>query len=285
MIAKTSVQVIPGRDTDLKIAAEVRERLVPPWGACRDQEYLTHGIFGNGNRIVYTHDACMDECYEIELKNSCNCRDVNAMGLMTAHYGHVIFCGDIKMGHEWLVKNMTCMYNIRERFDELCREKCANACKQTYFHVTSSAAQWPQPLETVPFYNIFIKNSNAIRKSFVEEFGYNDNNIFNQTNSTDLDNLFYFIRQRFTKVTLFFPSEVYKEFKDHIKTSFSQLISQVGSILNFWTGITVLLFVELVDCVLKMLSQWSQRRRQKEERSERSIVPVEVKPAPSKNQN
>ena len=116
----------------------------------------------------------------------------------------------------------------------------------------------------------------------MEEFVYDDHNIFNQTNSTDLDNLFYFIRQRFTKVTLFFPSETYKEFKDHIKTSFSQLISQVGSILNFWTGITVLLFVELVDCVLKMLSQWSQRRQQKEERSERSIVTVEVKAAPSK---
>ena len=119
----------------------------------------------------------------------------------------------------------------------------------------------------------------------MEEFDYNDHNIFNQTNSTDVDNLFYFIRQRFTKVTLFFPGETYKEYKDHIKTSFSQLISQVGSILNFWTGITVLLFVELVDCVLKMLSQWSQRRQQKEERPERSIVPIEVKPAPSKNQN
>ena len=285
MIDKTSVQVIPGRDTDLKIAAEVRERLVPQWGNCRDQEYLTDGMFGNGNRIVYTYDACMDECYEIELKNSCNCRDVTSMGLMAIQYEHVSFCGDIKMGHEWLVGNMTCMYYVREHFDEICRDRCANACKQTYFTVTSSAAQWPQPLETIPFYNSFIKHYTNIQKSFMEEFGYDDHNLFNLTNSTDVDNLFYFTRQRFTKVNLFFPSEIYTEFKDHIKTSFSQLVSQVGSILNFWAGITVLLFVELVDCVLKMFSQWSQIKQRKKEHTDGSVVPVEIKPASSKNPN
>lgn len=263
MLAKTSVQVIPGRDTDLKIAAEVRRRLEPPWGTCLEQDYLEHSIFGNGNEIVYTMDACMDECYEMALFRKCGCRDVISMGLMTTKYADVIFCGDIKMGYDWLVKNMSCMYDVRENFVESCAdEKCLHACKETTFFVTSSAAQWPQPLETIPFYYIYMKGTSTIHQSFLDEYDYSDQKPFNETDSEDLDRLFYFIRQRFTKLTLFFPSETYTEYADHIKTSPSQLLSQVGALLNFWTGITVLLFVELADCVLKMMNQWSQKRRE-----------------------
>ena len=205
------------------------------------------------------------------------------MGLMTSQYKDVKFCGDIKMGFDYLFKNMTCMFRIREQFVELCRERCAKACKQTIFRVTSSAAQWPQPLESVPFYTTFMKNESSILKSFWNEYGYGDNKIFNETKIEDLDNLFSFIRKSFTKIKLYFPSETYGKLTYHIKTSFSQLISQVGSILNFWAGITVLLFVELADCILKMFQQWSQTRRQKPEHS--TIAVIEVNPTPTKNKN
>ena len=144
-------------------------------------------------------------------------------------------------------------------------------------------SQWPQPLESVPFYRSYVKTESNILKSFQNEYGYNNETLFNETNTADLENLFYFIRQRFTKVKLYFPSETYRQLTDHIKTSFSQLISQVGSILNFWTGITVLLFVELADCILKMFNQWSQTKRQRPERPD--VAAVEVTPWHNNNKN
>lgn len=259
LLDKTSVQVIPGRDTELKIAAEVRKRLLPPWGDCVDELYLQSAQFGSGKRVRYTLDACMDECYEIELHNVCSCKDVNSMGLMASVYESVNACGDIKMGYRWMVKNMTCMNNVRRNFVDVCRVKCANACQQITFSVISSAAQWPEPMESIPFYKTYIKNM-AIQQSFFEEFQYDkENKRFNESSHSDLENLFYFIRQRFTKVKIYFPSETYREYADHTKTSSAQLLSQVGAILNFWTGITVLLFVELADCFLKISNQLTQR--------------------------
>ncbi len=258
LLEKTSMQVIPGRDTDLKIAVEARRRLEPPWGDCVDLDFLQYARFGHGDKVVYTYDACMDECYEMRLRESCGCKDVHSMGLMASQYQKVPYCGDIKMGYDWLVLNMSCMSLVRNDFVELCRERCGNSCRQVTFDVTSSAAQWPEPLEALPFYRSHINNT-AIEQTFLDEFYSGNKSNFNENNDKDLDQLFYFIRQRFTKVRIFFPSDTYREFEDHKKASSSQLMSQVGAILNFWAGITVLLFVEVADCFLKICHQLTQR--------------------------
>ena len=46
---------------------------------------------------------------------------------------------------------------------------------------------------------------------------------------------------------------VYKEYKEVPLHSLSSLIGTLGGGLNLWTGITVLLFVEIVETMIKIL--------------------------------
>ncbi len=253
-MAQSSYQVIMGRDTDIKVKVQTRGRLTQPWGNCVRQEYLDHAVSRSGKPITYTKDACLDECYEIQLKQTCGCRDITTMGLMDTRYSDVIYCGDIKMGLEYLIRNMTCMTNIRNTFEMICQKNCPVECKTIEFSLTSSDAQWPDPVQTASFYRSFMEG-NAIQDTFLEMYGYNTSNMFNETSPLHLYNLYKFILKHFTKVNIFFPSDTYFVLEENAKSTFSQAISQVASILNFWTGVTVLVFVEIVDCILKICHQ------------------------------
>ncbi len=176
------------------------------------------------------------------------------MGLMDSQYSDITYCGDIEMGLEYLIKNMTCMTNIRNTFESICLETCPVECKTDEFSLTSSDAQWPDPMQATSFYRSFIEGT-SVEDSFFEIYDYSTNNMFNESSPLHLNNLYTFILRHFTKVNIFFPSDTYFVLEENAKSTFSQVLSQVASILNFWTGVTVLVFVEMLDCLLNICHQ------------------------------
>ncbi len=263
MLWRTSHHIKPGHDEDIKLYVQKRVRLPRPWGECIDQQHLTYGQFPSGSRVVYTKYACLDECYEIKLYEECHCRDITAMGLLTKTYPNATYCGDIKKGFNKLFSNMTCMNKMRSNFDIDCAGRCQNACDSVEFHVTHSSGQWPDPSQSLLFYHTFIEGT-LIEESYF--LSLNTTQLYDNRGTQEFSYLLNFIREHFTKVKIFFPRESYILLEDTRKYTFSEVLSQIASLLNFWVGITVIFFVEILDFFLQVCHQFGWCDRMKDTR-------------------
>ncbi len=130
-----------------------------------------------------------------------------------------------------------------------CDQKCPNHCETTSYSTSVSQAKWPLDTMAESFYQEIIAGKHYAWKfqKLLEKPKGNDN-ISDYILHLQQQEL---IRNNFLSVHFRMSDRMYIYYEDQPKHSILGLAAQLGASLNLWSGITMVLLIELCEALLK----------------------------------
>ena len=127
---------------------------------------------------------------------------------------------------------------------------CPIPCHTVLYKTSVSHAAWPAFNYHQSFFERIIRNSS---------FQYNFDKYVSSTNTS----LHTAIKKKFLKISCYLGKSKQTVLLNSEKYSVSDLFAQIGSILNLWCGITIVLIVEIVELVSTMICHWTKTSKDK----------------------
>ena len=127
--------------------------------------------------------------------------------------------------------------------------QCSDSCRRTH----SSYARWPIPYQSESFYRQFVKDkpySQMFETSSIP-FPTANENIENLLNSWFRRQL---LENNFVKIDFVLDFTSFLEFTEIPKYTLFSFLGTLGGALNLWTGITVVVFIEIIETMLSILT-------------------------------
>ena len=232
-----------GMMTTVNIHKSVRRKLSHPYGKCVEST-------GTG----YQFEMCVDSCWESAVRRLCNC----------SHSGRVPEqdnldplenCYSLKQTLYSLYDKHMCIVKHHTSLYDDCFETCQYRCVATKYMTEATYSKWPLPSQYDSFYDQVISPSPLATK-FQDVFK-------NSSDPNKRENQDYkrqAIDDNFEHIQFILDSRGYLEFTEvPINTIFS-LIGLLGGSLNLWTGITALVFVELLETCINVIKRLLVRK-------------------------
>ena len=254
----TFTLVDPGKTSLSKISVTRVDRLSTPYSVkeCVDTKSTDFKTVNLGNQVFsLSHWSCIGTCILEYIADQCHCIDINV--IQNPEIDHKFqkygYCNSINQPKEELFKKVDCSERLKSIGNIYCSQKCKEPCKEIKYDLFSSSTRWPLPSQTGTFYTRFIKN-----KSFEHQFSHKEDiykRIAAGDKSVSESERFYALRiieDNFASVVVYMSSMYYTHLKDEAKLGIAALFSQLGGSLNLWSGITVLVFVEIIDFIIRL---------------------------------
>ena len=232
-----------GQHTVLQAKRHIVERLPEPYGAC---------IFTNVTHREFTWRN-ITNCIVNMTRQYCNCTDVQHATFEEPYDVDVFpYCGNMSFGIDWVKEKTHCVAQLKT---ETCTTDSKLPCREHQYPVQTSLTAWPALSHGFEsFYSDYI-----LRKPGSDMFEsvrqYIQRNCSNLSEcgllQQQADNL---IRRNYLKFSFYLRDNYYTITDEQPKLQLLELFSQVGSILNLWSGITMIVFVELVELCYRLIS-------------------------------
>ena len=225
-----------GQHTVLQAKRHVIKRLPEPYGPCVNTN-ITHREYTWRNT---------SSCLTNMTRKHCNCTDVQHATFETPYDVDTFpYCGNMQYGIAWLQNKTHCVGHLNA---ELCTYESRLPCTEHQYPVQTSLIAWPslnQGFEN--FFNAYIMGRPG-SEIFEPVHQYIQKNCSNAAECLLLqqqaDSL---IRNNFLKFSFYLRDNYYSITEEQPKIEIVELISQCGSILNLWSGITVIIFIEILE--------------------------------------
>ena len=243
------VEILPGYVTTIKFEPVHRKRLPKPYGDCTDRRnQQNHGVNNNDDSsckvyrlpYLYTEEACLSTCIECKIIQTCGCQDVGQYGILLDVFRNVSMCGATNQGKDVLLERMKCAQKWRSTFRNKCLGKCSPPCteiiddkKVTYLEI--SLEQIREKLREE-------KQRSSVPNLYKEK----------QILTPDYDDM-ELNTSNFAWVYLKRGSTSYFLVEDTESMTISDWLAKVGGATNLWSGITVFVFVEIVDFLCRLV--------------------------------
>ena len=132
---------------------------------------------------------------------------------------------------------------------QLCSERCPKACHRTLFVLSMNQMPWPHESERVHFYNKYVSGTIFAHDPLLEDVTkMMDVNVTEAKkmlrNSDVLSRIF--TQLHFTNGMV----EIQEELSRYTPAS---MMGSLGGILNLWVGISFITFIEILDCLFKLV--------------------------------
>ena len=244
----------PGKLTVSELAITRVDRLPTPYSErdCADIDNEEQIMLENRS-FNLNYMSCFGACTVRYVQDQCNCTDMNLLHnpeVETTKYG---YCTSINQPVKELFKKADCSERVKGAGALHCSKECKEPCKEIKYRLFTSYTRWPLPSQTGTFYTNFIKN-----KPFEYQYNHKEK-IYERLaagdDSVSESDRFYalkLIEDNFASVSVFSGSLYYTHLKDEPKLGIAALFSQLGGSLNLWSGITVLIFAEIIDLVIRL---------------------------------
>ena len=260
----------PGMHTNIQYRLREYKSLPHPYGNCVSDEDIDMSKFPDFSwqgRIKYTQSACLRLCDTYSIREKCGCTNVDSShGLVEATEEHP-YCGNASLSIEELLRFEQCLYDQSVRIMAHCQQECQTACYRREFDQQVSSANWPLNAFHNPFYERYVTNGVLKRRFSQAEISLSKNSIGSK-NQSDLDDKIQkanLIKSNFLKLSTDLHSFRVGIMEDTAKYNVASLMSQLGGLLNLWSGITVYLFVELLELGIRLGIAWFGRGARKVE--------------------
>ncbi len=239
----------PGTFTDIRMYYERRTRLGPPYGDCCSE--VSKDLYVNktwaGHAVNYSEQSCVSLCVEKLLLQTCGC--IDAYGIIIMDHTETLgypYCGDVKLGAVVFKAFLQCVKQNIRSLSAQCSKQCPRRCYGTYHHAVTSSSRWP--IDPIPqqFYQQYIAGK-PYEFRFNREL-FNDSNMANRYGI--LDTATYQVTSNFLRIDSYFSENEILDMKDEVKITWAALLSQLGGTLNLWSGITVIVIVELLELII-----------------------------------
>ena len=227
----------PGVSTSVEIHKENYKRLSEPYGQCSSSEC--------------SRDDCILQCYKTKLVENCNC-------IVLEEYDpkgneNLTFCLSVHHSPSQLVENLRCVESVNNGILDACFAFCKPKCEEVRYKTQASYTKWPLPHQFTSFYNKLIKD-----QPFSAKFDILDPN--NHSNNEDIFMMQFksllkkqLVEDNFLKIDFTLSVKAFREFVEVPEFSLSAFLGSLGGILNLWTGITVVVFVEFIEIIFNII--------------------------------
>ena len=240
-VAIDGVYIVPGYINTLRFSPVHRNRLKEPHGGCIDKYGKDKKDYHkNGYTLpyLYTEDACLSACIEYNIIQTCGCKDVAQYGILLDVFSNVSMCGALDQGKAILFERMQCVQKWRSMFRKQCVPKCPFPCEEKLFDTSVTYLELSSD-------QIENKLENEKIKSSVPEL--------NNYEHSEIPDYGKMNRSKFAWVYLKRDRTSYFVVEDTVGMTISDWLAKVGGAMNLWSGITVFVFVEIVDLVFRLV--------------------------------
>ena len=215
----------PGLRTSVKIQKQIHTRLSQPHGDC---------IKGMGN---YNQLFCVNDCVSKLIVEYCNCYTQTDIRPKNESINS---CLSVETNQSNLLESYKCELATKARMimnDECC--ECKYSCSEIRYNTKVSYTKWPLPHQYSSFYKKLIRS-----KPFASRFATEGENFTDFSSKKDLFN------ENFVKIDFSLNTKAYLEFLEVPKYTLFSFVGTLGGALNLWTGITVVVIVEIIEVVI-----------------------------------
>ena len=238
------IEILPGYVSTIKFEPVHRKRLPKPHGGCvHRNSYEGHKDDTSAHqayKMTYTYieEACLSACIEYNIIQTCKCKDVGQYGILLDVYKNISMCGDSNQGKEVFLDKMLCVQTWRSKFRKQCLVKCPPPCRDKIFDKTVTYLELSQE-------QIEEKLKQEKQRSSVPGlYNLDDDEVFHYENIN---------RSKFVWVYLKREKTSYFVIEDTVGMTISDWLAKVGGAMNLWSGITVFVFVEIVDMLCRLV--------------------------------
>ena len=244
----------PGAMTRVDINKEVYQRLSEPYGSCVETEN-------------YTFDGCFANCLAERLREYCHCFSPADFVTRADEAGGLYPCLSVSVPQRTLLQIQACSYATKRRISTECNAHCKQSCSDVRYLTEVSYTKWPLPHQYESFYDKLIKTTRFADK--FETLHLEDSS--DSVNRNDV--LITLLRRQlvednFVKIDFVINNRDYQEFTEVPKYSPFSFLGTLGGALNLWTGITVVVVMEMIELILNIIrnaTTGSQRKKNEEE--------------------
>ena len=254
----------PGMHTDIQYRIQEYKTLPAPYGNCMSDEDIDMREYPDflwQGKIKYTQSACMVVCNTYGIRDKCGCTNVDSSHGLVEATEQYPYCGNASLPIEELVVFESCLYDHSAGILGQCQRKCQTACYWRDFVQEVSSANWPQNAYHDAFYEKYVTNG-ALKSRFAETEKSLSKNNTECNCQNDLDDKIRkanLIKSNFLKLSTHLEKFRVGLMEDTPKYTAASVISQLGGLLNLWSGITVYLFVELLELGIRLGIAWFGR--------------------------
>ncbi|CAH1780923.1 unnamed protein product [Owenia fusiformis] len=259
----------PGRTINVALSVNRRELMKQPWGRCEDQFSLGIGKF------KYSKNACRQKCREDLIREACGCVYETLPMLNVTLARDEVLCGKINTD-EWLKTNpnITILRNDLDRLE--CLEKylnytwreiseeqgceCRENCTTHSYNIETSQAVWPIKGSESEFYcrQILMLTPNYVNTSIYRRFHERaSDSCFNESQGRDVGDE---LRDNFIRLNIYFKDLDTRVTVQDEDFSFWSMLCEVGGILGFFIGVSIISIAEFTLFFLNFLKYVTLKR-------------------------
>ena len=230
-------------------------RLGVPYGKCERKPHTYYDF--QGRPYIYSTHACLNNCLMEHIIINCGCIVPEFAVMSSPHQsGKYPMCGMLSNDSSSAEYQMDCVFNISNSGNRTCISVCLTKCKEQSTSTSTTYLEWPKDIFQLSLYKNFIED-----RPFADHFTeyqaiYEQINAKHLNYSGHLDKLnnLHAIRKNFLKFTILTNQEKFTVIEDKPKLTITELFSQIGGILNLYSGITMLILVELLELLFNLCS-------------------------------
>ncbi len=251
-------EVAPGFVSNTMIEYSWMHRLNMPHGQCKDANKI-YMIYGT-QEVKETLRLCYALCQIHKVQASCNCTTLNHFSPENTTFP---FCNSPRHSARIRLAYNKCEAQVQQRSNGECMD-CAVACTEMSLASRTSQSKWLLPLQFHSFYDKVLKDKSYAHKfdkyllllnEFYKQNSSIDNRNVTSTGSDLRSQLLYeekLVHENFAKIKVMLGSSSQLHYRQKYQMEFANLMGQLGGILNLYSGISVILVVELVDFLVRI---------------------------------
>ncbi|ELT95142.1 hypothetical protein CAPTEDRAFT_203032 [Capitella teleta] len=260
-LVRLGTRLEPGTLTTSHFLIGKRERLAAPYGSCASESQFPMLHLSSGNPLPYTKKRCDSACSQSVVSERCKCLMSDAYAVHTEEEINLPFCGSARELFEERLEAVMCAQKALQDSARDCGTKCPSVCNELVVSSSTTSSNWPRHSQKLGFYKSEIAGRSFEYKYL--EYKELGNNLTSQNVHETLRKLTKLdkIERNFLKLDAIMADTVISEISTKRKVSFWDLMSSVASFLNMFSGITLIVFVEILDYGVHLFYLLSHRQK------------------------
>ena len=251
-----------GKLTSFSVKKSLYQRINDNNDPCWEDSAYTNKIQSlSGSQLNYSQSGCTKALLQNAVVDVCHCIS-SELCVLPLNYSlqELHFCGANIESSELESEIMCQTKRIYATFDDVTKE-CIVLCKETQHSLTVTSSPWPSETAQLSFYENFIRH-----KSYAKHFAAYEN-IFTEFLLTSdahkalalLDKL-SLIEKNFAKIEIVMPATRVDAYIASYQISLESLAASLGGNLNLWSGISVIIIIEVLDLIIRLLLSLGQHQ-------------------------
>ena len=240
------IELSAGFSTKIHLKIVQHKRLGEPYGKCDQVDSKGYGYL----------KRCLVDCFNATIEEVCDCVDIKWLTNVSSTKPDRFCESLIDTDFDQVLNRSKC---ARQALDAVvfqkCIERCNPPCDEDEYSQLSTMTKWPNVNQLSEFYNAFIKGNSDLTRRYrpvKKSLDCNKHDIRNK-HCLSMTEAYDLISNNFLEVSYHLSDHRFLRLRDMPKTYLADICSKIGGIFNLWSGLTVIVLLELGEMLYRII--------------------------------